>query len=52
LDDEERIIKMLDEACKIIDKNRLFLSHQCGFASCDGGNELTENEQWAKIDQG
>jgi hypothetical protein len=29
-----------------------FLSHQCGFASCDGGNELSDGEQWAKIDQG
>lgn len=52
LDDEARIINLLEEATKIIDKNRLFLSHQCGFASCDGGNELTEAEQWAKIDQG
>ena len=52
LDDEARVIRLLDEASKIIDKNRLFLSHQCGFASCDGGNELTEEEQWAKIDQG
>jgi 5-methyltetrahydropteroyltriglutamate--homocysteine methyltransferase len=52
LDDETRVIRMLDEASKIIPKERLFLSHQCGFASCDGGNELTENEQWAKIDQG
>ncbi|MGC4018648.1 MAG: cobalamin-independent methionine synthase II family protein [Muricomes sp.] len=52
LDDEARAVKLLDEASKIIDKKRLFLSHQCGFASCDGGNELTEEEQWAKIDQG
>ncbi|MDQ0091388.1 methionine synthase II (cobalamin-independent) [Paenibacillus anaericanus] len=52
LDDEARVIKMLDEASKIIDKDRLLLSHQCGFASCDGGNELTEDEQWAKIKQG
>lgn len=52
LDDEARVLKMLDEASKIIDKDRLFLSHQCGFASCDGGNELTEEEQWAKIHQG
>ncbi len=52
LDDEDRIIRLLDEASAIIDKDRLFLSHQCGFASCDGGNELTEEEQWAKIDQG
>jgi methionine synthase II (cobalamin-independent) len=52
LDDETRVIGMLDEASEIIGKDRLLLSHQCGFASCDGGNELTEDEQWAKIDQG
>lgn len=52
LDDEARVVRMLDEASKIIDKDRLLLSHQCGFASCDGGNELTEDEQWAKITQG
>jgi methionine synthase II (cobalamin-independent) len=52
LDDEAQIVRRLDEAAKIIPKDRLYLSHQCGFASCDGGNELTEAEQWAKIDQG
>ena len=52
LDDEERVYKLLEEASKIIDKDRLLLSHQCGFASCDGGNELTEAEQWEKIKQG
>jgi methionine synthase II (cobalamin-independent) len=52
LDDEARTLRMLEAAAKIIDKERLFLSHQCGFASCDGGNELTEDEQWAKIEQG
>lgn len=52
LDDESRIISLLEEASKIIPKEHLFLSHQCGFASCDGGNELTVDEQWAKIDQG
>ena len=52
LDDESRVIRLLDEASKIIPKDRLLLSHQYGFASCDGGNELTEEEQWAKIDQG
>jgi methionine synthase II (cobalamin-independent) len=51
-DDEARVIRMLDEAANIIPKERLLLSHQCGFASCDGGNELTEAEQWAKIGQG
>jgi methionine synthase II (cobalamin-independent) len=52
LDNEERVLRLLDEASRVIGKNRLLLSHQCGFASCDGGNELTEEEQWAKIDQG
>ncbi|WP_339253579.1 5-methyltetrahydropteroyltriglutamate--homocysteine methyltransferase [Paenibacillus sp. FSL P2-0136] len=52
LDDETRVLRMLDEASTIIPKERLLLSHQCGFASCDGGNELTEAEQWAKIRQG
>lgn len=52
LDDEARVLRMLDEASTIIPKERLLLSHQCGFASCDGGNELTQAEQWAKITQG
>lgn len=52
LDDEERVYKLLEEASKIIPKERLFLSHQCGFASCDSGNELAIPQQWAKIKQG
>jgi methionine synthase II (cobalamin-independent) len=52
LDDEARVLRLLNDATKIIPKERLLLSHQCGFASCDGGNELTEEEEWAKIDQG
>ena len=52
LDDEERSLKLLEEASQIIDKDRLYLSHQCGFASCDNGNELSEQEQWDKIAQG
>jgi methionine synthase II (cobalamin-independent) len=52
LDDERRVFQLLDEASKIIQNNRLFLSHQRGFASVDAGNELSEEEEWAKIDQG
>ena len=52
LDDEKRVLKLLKKASTIIDKDRLYLSHQCGFASCDEGNELTIDEQWKKIDQG
>lgn len=52
LDDEERVYKLLEEASKIIPKERLYLSHQCGFASCDSDNELAIPQQWAKIKQG
>lgn len=52
LDDEERVYQLLEKASDILPKERLFLSHQCGFASCDGGNELSIDQQWAKINQG
>lgn len=52
LDDEKRALDLLEEASQIIPKDRLYLSHQCGFASCDCGNELTIDEQWKKIAQG
>jgi 5-methyltetrahydropteroyltriglutamate--homocysteine methyltransferase len=29
--------------------DQLCLSHQCGFSSTAEGNELTEEEQWAKV---
>src|SRR5699024_11878995 len=50
--DEERALNGLEEASKYVSKDRLYLSHQCGFASCDGGNELTHENQWDKIKQG
>lgn len=33
LDDEETVLAELEEAAKYIDKDKLYLSHQCGFAS-------------------
>lgn len=52
LDDEEHVLKLLEQASTILPKERLLLSHQCGFASCDSGNELAIPQQWAKIKQG
>lgn len=52
LDDEDRALRLLNQAAEILPKDHLYLSHQCGFASCDGGNELSATQQWAKIDQG
>lgn len=45
LDDEERVLDLLEKASQILPKDRLFLSHQCGFASCDSGNELATPQQ-------
>jgi len=52
LDDEERVLRLLEQASTILPKDRLLPSHQCGFASCDSGNELAIPQQWAKIKQG
>ena len=52
LDDEARALRWLKQAATIVSKDHLYLSHQCGFASGDGGNELYTAQQWAKIDQG
>ena len=49
LEDKEKIIQRIKEASKYIPLERLFLSPQCGFASCEIGNKLTEEEQWAKL---
>ena len=49
LEDKEQVIARIHEAAKYIPLDRLYLSPQCGFASCEVGNKLTEEEQWAKL---
>lgn len=49
LEDKEEIKGRIEEASKYISKDRLALSPQCGFASTEEGNNLTEEEQWAKL---
>lgn len=49
LEKKEDVIARIHEAAKYIPLERLCLSPQCGFASCDVGNKLTEDEQWAKL---
>lgn len=49
LEDKESVIKRIHEAAKFIPLDRLYLSPQCGFASCAIGNKLTEEQQWAKL---
>lgn len=43
------MIARIYEAAKYVPLARLYLSPQCGFASCEIGNKLTEEEQWAKL---
>ena len=49
LEDKQKIIKRIHAAAQYIPLSRLCLSPQCGFASCEIGNKLTEEEQWAKL---
>lgn len=49
LEVKESVIARIREAAKYVPLERLYLSPQCGFASCEIGNKLTEEEQWAKL---
>lgn len=49
LEDKEIIIRRIHEAAQYIPLERIYLSPQCGFASCEIGNKLTEKEQWEKL---
>ena len=50
LEKKEDVIARIHEAAKYLPLDRLYLSPQCGFASCEIGNKLTEEEQWAKME--
>lgn len=49
LESKKAIIERIHEAEKYVPLDRLYLSPQCGFASCEIGNKLTEEQQWAKL---
>ncbi len=51
VDDADALKGRLDEAFVYIDQDQVGLSHQCGFASTAEGNELTEDDQWRKLEQ-
>lgn len=50
LENPDEIKARIADAAQYIQLEHLCLSPQCGFASCEIGNKLTEAEQWAKID--
>jgi 5-methyltetrahydropteroyltriglutamate--homocysteine methyltransferase len=49
LEDKDSIKRRVEQATKYIDLDQICLSPQCGFASTEEGNTLTEEDQWAKL---
>lgn len=49
LENKEDILNRIEEAKQYVDLNRICLSPQCGFASTEEGNHLTEEQQWKKL---
>jgi len=49
LERKDDIKRRLDEAAKYAPLEQLCLSPQCGFASTEEGNVLSEEQQWAKL---
>jgi 5-methyltetrahydropteroyltriglutamate--homocysteine methyltransferase len=49
LESKDELKRRIEQAAKFCDIDQLCLSGQCGFASTEEGNTLTEDEQWAKL---
>ena len=49
LEDADLIKRRIAEATRYVDLSQLSLSPQCGFASTEEGNLLTEEQQWNKL---
>lgn len=50
LEGEDDILRRLEEASRHLGLDQLAISPQCGFASVWHGNEITEDQQWRKLD--
>ena len=49
LEPKDAVKRRIEEAARFVDLDRLCLSPQCGFASTEEGNEVTEEQQWRKL---
>jgi 5-methyltetrahydropteroyltriglutamate--homocysteine methyltransferase len=49
VESKDEIKRRIDTASRYLDLDQLCLSPQCGFASTEEGNLLTEDRQWAKL---
>jgi 5-methyltetrahydropteroyltriglutamate--homocysteine methyltransferase len=50
VEDEEDILRRMDQVARLLPLDRLAVSPQCGFASVMEGNEITEDVQWRKLE--
>jgi 5-methyltetrahydropteroyltriglutamate--homocysteine methyltransferase len=50
LEDQEVLLRRIEQAAKFCPLDQLSLSTQCGFASVAGGNALSDKQQWAKLE--
>jgi 5-methyltetrahydropteroyltriglutamate--homocysteine methyltransferase len=50
LEDADVIRHRIDEAAAVVPLERLAVSPQCGFSSSHHGNDLTEDDQWRKLE--
>jgi methionine synthase II (cobalamin-independent) len=50
LESDDLVVQRIEEASAFLPIDQLGLSTQCGFASTAEGNELTEDDQWAKLE--
>jgi 5-methyltetrahydropteroyltriglutamate--homocysteine methyltransferase len=49
LESRDELRRRIEQAAKYVALDQLCLSPQCGFASTEEGNVLSEDEQWAKL---
>jgi methionine synthase II (cobalamin-independent) len=49
LENKSDIIERIEQATEYLNINQICLSPQCGFASTEEGNILTEEQQWNKL---
>jgi len=51
LESKEELKRRIDQAAKFVPLEDLCLSPQCGFSSTHHGNQLTQDEQWKKLER-
>lgn len=49
LEPKDQVKRRIEEATRYVALDRVHLSPQCGFASTEEGNQITEDEQWRKL---